>query len=339
MFDAAEYPASPRLAAGIGRRPVFPLRVGVLTNPRSGGNRKKGAAFHRIVAGGDVLHRKTESRQELGGVLADLAREGVNLLVVNGGDGTVQAVLSEICGRAIFPTPPLLALLRAGTASMLARDAGLPGEPTTAMLRLLRNIETGAGFHVMERPVLQVQREGNPDLYGMFFGVGAICRGIELYHARFPSGRFRGEVVPAIILIRLLIAFLLKNRTLLPPLELNVAINDGPPEKRQGLFALVTTLDRVILGLHPWWGREAAPLRYTMVEADPDCVLRTFPRLLRGSRSAVTPRCTGCFSRNVHEVRLEFTGNFTLDGELFPVTASGGWVLIRPAGPISFLFG
>ena len=311
-----------------------PLRVGVLTNPTSGGNRKKRAEIVELLTEyPEVVHHVTESRADLESVLFDFARREVNLLVVNGGDGTVQALLTEICRGKAYSTPPPLALLRSGTASMLARDVGLPGKPREALRYLLHHPDT---LCIVERPVLEVRSSGNPLLYGMFFGAGEICRGIELCRSRFHSGAPRGELLPGIILARLLLSFLLKEGRELPGLELRVGVADQGSEKKKVLLVLVTALERLFLGLRPWWGMEKAPLHYTLVESGPPRLVRTLPRLLRG-RLSRTPLAKEYVSRNIHGLQLEFEGHFTLDGELFSVAPPGGTVSICSAGPVAFL--
>ncbi|NCP03944.1 MAG: diacylglycerol kinase, partial [Deltaproteobacteria bacterium] len=71
-----------------------------------------------------ISHREAVTPHDLAQALVDFAEQGIDLLIINGGDGTVQAVLTLLYTRKIFDQPPLLALLRAGTTSMLARDVG-----------------------------------------------------------------------------------------------------------------------------------------------------------------------------------------------------------------------
>src|SRR3546814_1330268 len=60
------------------------------------------------------------------GILDSFAADGVDVVAVAGGDGTVQAVLTALYGRRPFRRPPLLAVLPRGTTNMTAADIGLP---------------------------------------------------------------------------------------------------------------------------------------------------------------------------------------------------------------------
>ncbi|MEJ2202421.1 MAG: acylglycerol kinase family protein, partial [Desulfuromonadaceae bacterium] len=115
------------------------FRIGVLTNPRSGGNRKGGGALAAFLQGRpDLVQAKGSTPTTIKAALSTLAAQQVDLLVINGGDGTVQATLTALYGEDPRENPPpLLALLRSGTSSMLARDVGVDGTPLEALRRIV----------------------------------------------------------------------------------------------------------------------------------------------------------------------------------------------------------
>ncbi len=116
-----------------------PFKIGVLHNPLSGGNHK---CLQRIrsaaaVASPEVLQQEVQTPLDVSETLADFARREVNIVVINGGDGTVQAALTALFHKNCFETMPLLAVLRsAGTTSMIAGDIGLKGSRLKALRRL-----------------------------------------------------------------------------------------------------------------------------------------------------------------------------------------------------------
>ncbi len=76
------------------------LQVGVLTNPRSGGNKKGLSEIRSILAQWpDVLHHEEFTPAGMNEALADFARNGVELVIINGGDGTAHATLTAIGTR------------------------------------------------------------------------------------------------------------------------------------------------------------------------------------------------------------------------------------------------
>ena len=312
--------------------------IAMVTNPRSGGNRKGfGKIREFLIENPQIHHGEAVRPEEVHAVLADFAARETDLLIVNGGDGTAQAVLTALYGRPVFSRPPVLALLRAGTTSMLARDVGVAGRPLAALAKILAwgGAAGRSEQHIQERPVLKVRQGSDAEpLCGMFFGAGAIPRGIDLCHRSMnPKGR-RGELMPGLILARLLLATVTGNAKLLPPADMEIRLDDAPAQRNRYLFALVSTLERLFLGLHPYWGEEKAPLHFTAVQSKPHHLLRNLPYLLRGRRTATASPENGYHSRNAQRLTLHFRGPFTLDGELFEATSP---LTLEPAGPARFL--
>jgi hypothetical protein len=314
------------------------MNIGVLTNPRSAGNRKDIKEVRKFLAQNPGIHYgEAVTAAEQNAVLAGFAAREVDLLVVNGGDGTAHAVLTSLYGHSVFPRPPVLALLRAGTASMLARDVGVSGKPSAALakIRAWSNDPGLNGHSVCERPVLKVRQEANREpVCGMFFGLGAIVRGIELCHSSMNPNGVRGELMPGLILARLVLAGLTGNEKLLPATDMVIRLDKAPVLQDPYVLVVISTLERLFLGLHPFWGEEAAPLHFTAVKAKYSHVLRSVPFLLRGRRTATASPENGFVSHNARQITLDFRGRFTLDGELFVARAP---LIIEPAGPARFL--
>lgn len=314
------------------------LRVGVLTNPRSGGNKKGYGAILAVLAKHpEVLQREAVDPPGVAQALREFSESGVELVIINGGDGTIHAVLTVLGNDQPFNKQPLLALLRAGTTSMLPRDVGLPGAPAAALARLLAwSSSTNASLTLRSRPVLQVRRgEGAPALFGMFFGAGAICQGIKLFHSKDNPMAWRGQLMPTITMLRLLLAILFRDRDKIVPFVTTTRLDERAPEERSDLFILVSSLERLFLGMRPYWGTEDGPLRFTAVDTEPKYLLRILVSLFRSKKSRHATAVNGYHSHNVENVQLVMNGEFTLDGELY--TAGEGTVTVAPAGPVLFV--
>lgn len=312
--------------------------MGVLSNPRSGGNKKGyGKVRDFLARNPGIHHAEAVTPAEVQAALAGFAARNVDLLAVNGGDGTVQAALTALYGRPPVSPPPLLALLQAGTTSMHARDVGVRGEPAAGLARIRawsgdprRNEK-----HLHRRPVLRVSRETAAEpLCGMFFGAGAIPTGIDICHGSLNPGGKRGELIPGLIIGRFLLAALSGNDRLLPATDMGVGLDGAPPRRSGYLFAMVTTLERLFLGLHPFWGEGNGPLHFTALKTKPSHLLRNLPSLLAGRRTASATPDNGYLSHNASRIILDFRGRFTLDGELFEAQAP---LTIEAAGPARFL--
>ena len=317
-----------------------PTALAVLNNPVSGGN--AGWRELRRQAQAEVPGQRwsdVTTPAEVAEALQRFARVGVDAILVNGGDGTVQAVLTSLFRDAFFETLPRLAVLGAGTTSMIAGDVGVGGGRRGRLRRVLGWTRgEQSDLTVVRRSVLRatVRRDAAP-VFGMFFGAAGIHQGIEFCRRRVHARGVRGEAGAGLALARLLLSLVGGRNGLLTPVPVTVGLDGGPAEEAPRLAVLVTTLDRLVLGLRPYWGADPAPLHYTVIDDRPRHLLRVLPSLLRGRPSRLATPADGYTSRNVTEVRLSFDGGFTVDGELFVAERQAGPVVLQHAGTVAFV--
>ena len=320
--------------------PDKPLRVGVLNNPLSGANRKGLGTVREVLATyPQVSDRDVQTPADVASALADFARQEVNVVAINGGDGTIQAALTVLYHQSPFERLPLLAVLRAGTTSMTAGDVGLKGSRAQGLRKLLTWACDGKGEVVhVQRPVLRVQMAPDVEpVYGMFFGAASIYQGIQFCNNRLNRPGFRGEWAPGLTIALFLLAVAFRGDTYVAPVPITVGLDDNPPEERNCFLLMVSALERLFLGLRPYWGQESEPLHYTAVDSRPQHLLRALPALIRGRTNLYGTAENGYISRNVQRVRLTLNGGFTLDGELFEAKAHLGPVVVQHGGEASFL--
>jgi len=314
-------------------------RIGVIINPLSGGNRNGLGDIRRLISDHpQVVHCDVQTPDDVLEALKDFARQEVDLLAVNGGDGTVQAVLTVLFRHQPFETQPLLAVLQSGTTSMTARDIGFTGCRIKSLKKLFRWAAAGDGTpQVIHRPVVQVSSPGHQTRYGMFFGAGAIYQGIEYFHRHVNTRGLRGEIGPGLTILRFLLSAMRRGSDFITPVPVAAAVDNGPPQQFDALVVLVSTLERLFLGFYPYWGNESGPLHYTAVRAQPRCLLRALPSLLRGRTGAYGTAANGFFSRNAHEIKLNLNSGFTLDGQLYVPETGAQPTVVRDGGRASFL--
>jgi len=318
------------------------VRIGMLNNPLSGGNRKGLQKLREAAAAvrPRVLQEEVQTPSDVAATLADFARREVNILVINGGDGTVQSVLTAIFHKKYFETLPLLAVLRsAGTTSMIAGDIGLKGSREIALQKLFSWARAKDGIAtVIQRPVLKVQVPSeNEPVYGMFFGAAAIYQATHFCLQKVHTRGLRGELGAGVALARFLLAVFLRDRKIVSAAPITTRLNQDPPEHKKYLLVLITTLQRLFLGLRPYWGSEPKPLHYTTVGARPRHFMRVLPSLMRGYQSSHVNPANGYISHNVDEVRLTLDSGFNLDGELYTPDSRLGPVRVSHGGTASFL--
>ncbi len=315
------------------------LRIGVVHNPLSGANRAAAASMRRVFsAHPEVPCHDASEPDEVARALRAMAQQGVNTVAVSGGDGTVGAVLNIVFGANPFPDVPLLAVLRGGTANMTAGDVGMRGRHNRALRLLIESAGRGGdGLAVIERPVMRIDPgAGRAPIYGMFFGAAAISQGIAYCKRHVHTLGLRGEIGPAVTMARFVIAMARGERAIVAPVPVTVAIDGAPPAAFDCEVVYVTTLERMVLGLRPYWGAEAAPLHYTGVRAAPRHWLKALPGFLRGRGNRYTTPANGYESRNAHRLEIGLDTPFFVDGEIFSPEA-GTPLAITNGGIAGFL--
>jgi diacylglycerol kinase (ATP) len=318
------------------------VRIGLLNNPLSGGNRSglKNIREAAAAARPEVLQREVQTPSDVSETLADFASREVNIVVVNGGDGTVQAALTAIFHHRFFETKPALAVLpSAGTTSMIAGDVGLKGSRMSALKRLFSWARTNSGGAAMiKRPVLKVQVPSlEAPVYGMFFGTAVIYQATHFCLQKIHTKGIRGETGAGVAMARFLLAVVLKNRSVVSPVPITIGLNQNEPQQQRYLLVLITTLQRLFLGLRPFWGSQPKPLHYTAVD---DChrhFLRALPSAMRGHKSRHLTPANGYVSHNIDEAQLTLDCGFNLDGELYKPDSKLGPVVVGCGGQASFL--
>jgi len=316
------------------------LRVGVFSNARAGGGRSEVADVERFVAARpDVVAVGPVGASEVAGGLRELAAAGVELLVVNGGDGTLQRVLTEVLRGGIFPATPLIAPLRSGRTNMCALDLGGTRNPVSAMEKVLAAAaENRVEPLVVERHILRVAIEPDGIVeYGVFCGVGMIHRAIQLVHSMFPPGRSQGVFGAGVVIAGLIVRMTsgVGGGTLSPD-HLKITVDGRDVGRRTYRVVIASTLDRFFLGLRPFWGEENAPVRVTTVGrrvlANPVRLLKA----LRGVRPVKPHPQKPVGSYNAHRVEITLDSGLTIDGELFD-PAPGRHLTITAADVVRFV--
>ena len=109
---------------------------------------------------------------------------------------------------------------------MTAGDVGLKGKHYRSLRKLLARLSvTPIGIPIVEREVLQVRAAPNQTpTYGMFFGTGAIIKGIEYCHDKVLSKGIQSGVGPGLCTLRMLFALIRGDTQTVGPVSIAVDI-------------------------------------------------------------------------------------------------------------------
>lgn len=317
--------------------------VALLSNPRSTGNVAMLPRIRKYCAErSDIFHYEVEDVGQIGAALATIARVKPHILVINGGDGTVQAAMTELHHGAHFgEDPPPVAVLPNGKTNLIALDLGADGDPIDALDKIMEIARTGLEGHVVGRELISLSggtANGRP-VIGMFLG-GAGLSDTILYcrHKIYPLGLPNG-ISHFLTVIALLFASLLRIKAgFLPPPARPVCISIMQHGEYQGKFALliITTLDKLLLKTQTTDDDLAnGPLKLMVVEWRPAAMFRAVWASFMG-RLGRSPLSGVHLSRG-SEIRIEGAHSSVIfDGELFE-TNNDRPIILTPTRPVPFV--
>ena len=316
-----------------------PIRVGLLSNPKSGRNKRHFPSFRPLFQSyANLLHAEVVTPDEIAKALAGFAEQEVELVVTNGGDGTVQATVDALMNDQVFPAMPLLAVLPSGTANLIAGDVGLgPYRPET--IRQLMEMPTARLLGALEKRALLRLKfpDGRRPMYGMFFGVGAIYYGTQLGRATKQSIGRLGEWGAGLILAKFLVALAAGSKKGLHAVPIGLSLGKAELMRQEYLVLFVTTLDRLFLGMKPFWSSELGPLHCTGLTVPYRYLWRCLPALLRGKEHPFAIAQHGYMSHNPSEIHLQLTSGFVLDGEVYDPPGMEQPMVLESGGDLSFV--
>ncbi len=320
------------------------MRLGLFSNCQAG-HRRSGfetrssslTALRQVLKNApEVVHVTTRSSAEVPDALARLAHHGVTLLAVDGGDGTLQRVLTEVLERTIFESLPAIAPLSGGRTNMNATDIGSTGTPAAGLAALIRAMQANTlEQRVVKRPVLRIDSgPGTSAQYGMFFGAGVIQRALTFKHQLYPKRRLQGLFGAGLFLGGALLQVARGSHSgVFAPDEIGLCtggfqthpyrkpLEKATPverlEKKPLQLMMATTLKRLLLRICPFWGQEPAPLRFTAIAANAVRSPVAVWKVLRGFPPPPFALDSGYCSHNVERLTMQMDCGFTIDGELF----------------------
>lgn len=269
---------------------------------------------------------KPGARSQLAGALSEFAEEGIELLVIDGGDGTVRDVLTS--GHSIFGSRwPVIAVLPKGKTNALAIDLGVPKD--WALKDAIHAFENG--HRVSRHPMTITAIEDMPagtspaQINGFILGAGAFTKAVRAGQSAHRLGAFNSLAVATTALWALTQSVFgsranawrrgAKMDLALGPAGARMAHSGhGDAQMRQILFA--STLKRLPANIQPF-GALVDGLRVLVVD-----------QVSRGTTMMLPLKALGWVNmhlrdRGIHQLATpEFTltidDQFIVDGEAFP---------------------
>ncbi len=317
--------------------------VALLSNPRSTGNRSHLPRVREFCAAHpDIFHYEVEDVEQIGEAIRTIAMVSPRVVAINGGDGTVQAALTELYSGGHFGgSPPPVAVLPNGKTNLIALDLGAEGDPIKALQRVLDLVQAGElGDHVIERQLIALDSGGGArPVLGMFLG-GAYLADVMLYcrNRIYPLGLPNGisHFLAAILGLFAMIFGIGGGR--LPPKPEPMTVSLIRQGEFKGKFSLliVTTLEKLLLSIRTS-DRQGGDGHMKLLATDSSvgALLRMLGATWRGTLGQ--KQLEGVHFQQGDEIRIEGErSNVILDGEIFEAR-KGAPIILTSTQPVPFL--
>ena len=316
-------------------------RIALISNPRSTGNLAQLPRIRAFCADHpDIFHYEVERADQIGEAMKTIARIHPSVLAINGGDGTVQATLTELFNGGHFgDVAPPVAVLPSGKTNLIALDLGAQGDPVEALERLIEIANADLSPHLVARELIALSggETGIQPVIGMFLG-GAGLADIMLYCREriYPLG-LPNSISHFITAIAVVLHQVFRMRaSFLPPepRPLSVVVRREGTITGRFAFLFVTTLEKLLLSSELGSGGRG-PLKFVAVEQKPVSMLRAFAASLVGRLGRT--KLAGVHVEEADEIAIEGEeSQVILDGETFRA-GLGKPILLKPAPPLSFV--
>jgi hypothetical protein len=289
----------------------------------------------------DIFHYEVEEVGQVSRALEMIARVRPKVLVINGGDGTVQAALTELYHGGHFKgTPPPVAVLPNGKTNLIALDLGADGSPLQALENILALAQGDLSEHIVARELIALSdgSENARPVIGMFLG-GAGLADTILYcrHKIYPLGLPNGVSHFLTALAVFASAIFGLTADFLPPKGRNVRISLLRDGELQGRFSVlvVTTLEKLLLGHKTGDGQPVGRLKLLAVDQRPLAMFRVVLASLAGLLGK--KRFGGVHLSEGDMIQIDGDrSSVVLDGEVFEARTDRP-IILRPTPPVPFL--
>lgn len=310
-------------------------KAGLIINPRSGKSNGKGLALAGLLTPADGVSVKVMDRfSDLRPHLEALGADGVTDLFVSSGDGTAQAILTEIAERNPFTLLPRLSFLPHGTTNLSGPDVGFRSRSFAAQAEVMRRLEPK---DIAERATVRCVNCGDDQVrHGMFVGTGAVAQATLFCQQAFNAKGVKGSYATFATLAGAIGKALFSAPAPDDPTRLDrpypIAISADGRRVTEGdqLLIMATTLETLILGTKPFWNRGSGAIRCTTIPYPVPSLLRWTLTVMYGGENRRTP--PGCHSFTTDAAEISSRSMFVIDGEFFDAPKNG--VLKIETGPV-----
>ena len=290
-----------------------------LINPESFTVANKGSLLRNALSDVAQCHDITDFTT-LPELIRQMMRENPDHLFIEGGDGTIQGVLSHILMHEPDSARlPALTLIPGGMTNLVARHVGVR-RPNAKKLRAIHQAPDKA--RQIALPALGVEAEqGEHNWYGFLLSTGAMPAATRLCLDKIHTQGIGGAAAVRTTLWRVLLGRGAERGHIMKPRPLDMQLA-GREVSEAHIMSIATTLPGLMIGIHPFWHTANGPLKLTWVKGEARRHVRNILRLVVRPNARRTPEILerhGYESWSGKEVRIKVDSDVVLDGEFLPL--------------------
>jgi diacylglycerol kinase family enzyme len=287
--------------------------IGVVSNPRARKNVTNPNRVERLrqILSREAVFRMTQTPEEISDAAREFCREEIDILVIDGGDGTLHHTLSAFIPIYNGMDLPPIVLLRGGTMNTIANSLGIKGLSEAILQRILSAIKGRVPFEIVRANALQVN-----DRYGFIFGLGFPVNLLKAYY----RGEGRGKWKSIGVLLKILFSSLKKgggDSNFFRPFKADIWLNGERLPIGRYTAILGSTVKEVGLGFKPTRraGEREGFFQILCCEMGPKRMGLTALKILLGMELRDSKLFDRMATRSV--ITLEKPVDMQMDGEIF----------------------
>lgn len=316
--------------------------IAVISHQKSGWNIKNIQKMRDACEKTGVNHYEIKAIGDLDPLLDKLGNQGIKVLCINAGDGTLDAVIAAMRSLQYFKHEPIIVPLPGGTTNMTHRSLGFKKHPEKLLIKVLsrlKEIDDEKALVQEKKPLKLVLEDAPYPLYGFFLATGAIPRAIAMTRKNYHSKGFKNRLSEIFTITQLIFRLLLSNTNedqVLKASNLQYSFDNWTWNWFDSIYCYVTTLDSLLAGIKPRPPEEGFVI--SGLNNPYKFLLFSLPRIWRGKSDGNS--LGGVFSTQIYEdLRMKVDSAWTIDGEIFAPDEGKSFteLLVQADKPIRFL--
>ncbi len=314
------------------------LRIGCICNPDAARNRRLlpslGPALSSISK---AIYVETKGSKDFSDILQAELVESLDLLILSGGDGTMQQGMSAlIASRA--ERLPMLALLPAGSTNVASTDIGGRLGLAEAVAALTKSLP--APTTRTKQPLVIKPDEAQAPLAGFFLAIGAGPAAVGRYRKIRRPVRgmpFLDAGASVLAIGGTVMEIGLKGPDWEQVVSGELLVDGESTRIPESSLVLVTCLDGLFMGVSPWWGHGESPLKFLQLGLGAPSLMRSLPGILRGRPRDEVKASPLYAAGGAGTIKSPPVSKFTIDGELFRCQGEDVALNVRAGPEIEFV--